>query len=289
MYCAGIVLFNPDFVRTKENINAILPQVDKLFLVDNGSKDISELKEFYKNETKIELFESGKNLGIASALNRLVAMAHKAGFEWILTLDQDSVCEPELIAKYDETLKKVSGRKVGMLTCVPYDRNFGVEKIQDFKGEYTNVERCITSACFTNVAAVIDVGGFDDSMFIDYVDFDMCFLMTEAGYEIIKIGYYGILHELGSSTRKSFLGREVIVTNHSPFRRYWYSRNVVYCMRKHPISKLKYNIKLYGRLMVVVLYEKDKKAKLKEGFRGIKDGRKADISKVRYIDQYLEV
>lgn len=34
---AGIVLFNPEISRLKENITHILGQVDRLILVDNGS------------------------------------------------------------------------------------------------------------------------------------------------------------------------------------------------------------------------------------------------------------
>ena len=39
-YIAGIVLYNPDLGRLKENIESICKQVDKVILIDNGSDNI---------------------------------------------------------------------------------------------------------------------------------------------------------------------------------------------------------------------------------------------------------
>ena len=42
---AGIVLFNPDIERLKQNAAAILPQVDCLLAVDNGSTNLEEIEK----------------------------------------------------------------------------------------------------------------------------------------------------------------------------------------------------------------------------------------------------
>ena len=63
----GIILYNPDLSRLRENISAILPQVDKVVLVENGSSDITYLKEL--EDEKIELIVNEENMGIAYALN----------------------------------------------------------------------------------------------------------------------------------------------------------------------------------------------------------------------------
>ena len=41
---AGIVLFNPEINRLKENITHILGQVNQLILVDNGSNNKEEIR-----------------------------------------------------------------------------------------------------------------------------------------------------------------------------------------------------------------------------------------------------
>lgn len=40
----AIVTYNPDKARLQENINAVLPQIDHLFIVDNGSDNSNVIK-----------------------------------------------------------------------------------------------------------------------------------------------------------------------------------------------------------------------------------------------------
>lgn len=273
---AGIVTYNPDLKRLTENIDAILPQVMSLVIVDNGSENVEEICKLVEDKENVSVVWNEVNQGIARALNQIIGYAKDNNWEWVLTLDQDSVAMEGLIDNY---LKYIDFEKIGMMTCLFKDRNFGIQQEHEFSGEYRYTDRCITSGCLTNVDAVLESGGFDESMFIDYVDFDMCYTLTEHGYKIFQSSFRGVLHELGNSERKSFFGREVIVTNHSPARRYYYSRNLVYFIRKHKghVNKIRYYIKLYGRLGVVIVYEKNKYKKLKEGFRGIIDGYKMPL------------
>ena len=46
--CAGIVSYNPDLKRLKENIDAIFPQVDEVIVFDNGSINQNELIKMFK-------------------------------------------------------------------------------------------------------------------------------------------------------------------------------------------------------------------------------------------------
>jgi rhamnosyltransferase len=269
---AGIVTYNPDLCRLKENLDAILAQVEGLVIVDNGSDNVEDICGLVEGRQDITVIWNEKNCGIARALNQVVEHAANIGWQWVLTADQDSVMMEGLVDNYRGYM---GFEKIGMMTCLFLDRNFGIQQEHEFEGEYRFAERCITSGCLTNVAAVREVGGFDEAMFIDYVDFDMCYTLREHGYRILQSHFRGVLHELGSKgERKFFFGREVIVTNHSPARRYYYSRNVVYFIRKHRghVNALRYYIKLYGRLGVVIVYEKNKCSKLRQGFRGIVDG-----------------
>ena len=46
---AGIVLFNPNIERLNENIQAIVGQVDRVILFDNGSSNYVQIKNFLHN------------------------------------------------------------------------------------------------------------------------------------------------------------------------------------------------------------------------------------------------
>lgn len=102
--CAGIVLYNPDIVRLRENVNAIISQVDMLFLQDNGSENISEVEALIGGLPRVVLLKSSRNMGIAWALNQLCEQATADNYCWILTLDQDSVCPEGIIVTYSAYL-----------------------------------------------------------------------------------------------------------------------------------------------------------------------------------------
>ena len=108
-------------------------------------------------------------------MNQILNYAYKNNYQWFLTLDQDSVCNSDLIKEY---LKYINLPNVAMITCNKEDRNFkNLEKVT--MQEYEEVDSCITSSCFNKTSALKEVGGFDNYFFIDYVDFDICYSLKE--------------------------------------------------------------------------------------------------------------
>ena len=97
---AGIVLYNPDPVRLRQNISRILPQVSLLILIDNGSRNIDGIEAAYRSFSNVLLYKNGKNKGISAALNTIIHICEEKKITWALTLDQDSVCSEDLIEKY---------------------------------------------------------------------------------------------------------------------------------------------------------------------------------------------
>ena len=95
---AIIVSYNPDS-NLFDSINLLLNQVEKVIIVDNGSKEkyVKYIKSI--NEDKIEIILNKENLGIATALNIGVRKALENGYEWILTMDQDSKASPDMVKK----------------------------------------------------------------------------------------------------------------------------------------------------------------------------------------------
>ena len=118
------------------------------------------------------------------------------------------------------------------------------------------------------------IGGFDENMFIDGVDYDICYRLRLANYKIVCVRSVVLLHELGHIQCRHFLFWNVIVKNHSAFRKYFIARNIIYVARKRESILLKakgilQEIKLLG---IVLLYEDDKKYKMVNIVKGIRDG-----------------
>jgi rhamnosyltransferase len=106
MFFAGIVLYNPNMNRLIENIISIKNQVDCIVCVDNNSNNYKEIKDKFGNDINIILISNFENKGIGYALNQIVRWGIKHDYQWVLTLDQDSICPPDIIEKYTEYINE---------------------------------------------------------------------------------------------------------------------------------------------------------------------------------------
>lgn len=272
---AGVVTYNPNIERLNENLTALLRQVLYIYIVDNGSSNISEIEELIRNK-KIHIKKYDKNMGIAQALKEIMVYAKSTNFGWVLTVDQDSIIENDLIEKYIEYSNMPECSDVGMFTCLIKDRNFDDKKYEFQVQNVIEVPYCITSAAFTNVDKYFKTEGYDADFFIDAVDFDICYSLRDKGYKICRINHIGLLHEVGHGENRRFLWKKIVIYHQKPFRIYYYSRNMILMNRKHRNSYsfaqlLKNELAL---LLRIVFYEEDKYKKLNAYFKGIKDAKK---------------
>lgn len=273
----GIVTYNPDIDRLRCNLQAITMQTSQIVIVDNGSRNIYEIEEIITEIIdKCVLIKNENNLGIAAALKIIMDYAIENEVDWVLTLDQDSLVRGNLIREYE----KYSGdSKIGALTCIIEDRN--IVEVQD-DNSIVSVKTCITSGCFMKVSAYQDTHGYDEWMFIDKVDFDICLSLRESGYEIIRIPYKGLLHEVGHGKNVKVFNRELIVYNHPAWRRYYRVRNNIYLSKKHPE-----NIGMFWAvttevksIFIVFVFEKQRIKKIYYGIRGFIDGIRSHVSRL---------
>lgn len=268
---AGIVTFNPDLDRLKENVSAILPQVDKVVIFDNGSINQKSIELEYQNSAII--IKSERNVGIAAALNSLMKKSEELGATWMISLDQDSVCSQNFCEQMRTYLYKEDN--FGIVAPVIVDRNVGIVGHNPEK-EYKTVRTCITSGAFTKVKVWQEIGGYDESMFIDSVDFEFCYRVRKAGYQVIQVRDVQLLHELGSSEKRKFLFWELDITGHSAFRKYYIARNNVYYPLKHNLwlHFIRGNARNVGLFFIVLIYENNKIVKIRAILHGWKDGLK---------------
>lgn len=264
--CAGIVTYNPDLDRLRENIEHIKEQVEVVFIADNGSTNIDSVFNLSAEYRNVRLVKLPENQGIARALNILCKSAYEMSYDWIITLDQDSVSPDALVS----SLVHFVGEDIAVISPnIEYRNN----------NQYTYhttetsaiVEWAITSASLTSLKVWQILGGFDDKLFIDYVDYDFCIRAKQKGYKTIRVYSVVLLHELGRLSCKKIFGKTVHVTNHSAFRYYYMSRNALYIEHKlHTINAKKEILKL---LIKILVFEESKIEKIRRIYRGIKDSK----------------
>lgn len=231
--CVGIVAYNSDVQRLRINVESVIRQVEKLIIADNASSNISEIQDALA-DFPIEWIENSENLGMAGALNRLLHRADKLGYEWILTLDDDSVCGDGMVTQLLTALEHYDNIAVSS-PCIIDGRTNQANTVDDeLIPEFKEINMCITAGSLTNVAAVLEHGGFNESLFIDHVDHEMCLRLNELGYKIIKVKSAEIFQEFGAeSSRKRFLWKTYTQRGYSPARVYYQTRNSLFMVRKY--------------------------------------------------------
>lgn len=272
--CAGIVTYNPEKELLNDCINSILNQVNEIFIFDNGSRNTFLLNDISLLSSKIKVIYNQNNIGIAAALNVLCSHAFKKGYAWILTLDQDSICDNSMVYNLSEYIDKNNYGIIAprvefwadniLLTSTKYpDR------------EVYEIDACITSGSLTSIDAWYSVGGFDEWMFIDYVDNEFCTHIRIEGYRILRVNKALMYQRAGEMNYIKFKnGKVKLVTNYSPFRNYQISRNTIYYIRKYwKYINVKHEIAiLLYRFFNKLIYEKNKLKTIITTINGIKDG-----------------
>lgn len=272
---AGIILYNPDLERLRENINAILPQVDAVYVVDNASANADTIRLLLE-QFGLNVLRNDSNLGVACALNQLMKMAQAEQIEWLLTLDQDSVSPHDLMRQLASRID--SFPRAGILCPVIMDRSFGIEHPPTPTQATTSLQECITSASLTRLDAWLDVGGFDQRLFIDAVDTDFCLSLHEHGWEVIQVNSACLIHEIGhEATKHIIFGRSYIAFNHAPLRYYYIARNMVFISRKHTgflrPAPWRAMLTMTMRMFVILLWEREQRLlKCYKILKGMIDG-----------------
>lgn len=266
----GIVSFNPDIERLKENISAISRQLPIVVVFDNGSRNIVDVEKVILEYKNVKLLKSDSNVGIAAALNRLMQWGFEKEYTWMLSLDQDSVCDEHYVSNIEPFLNIEPA--LGVVAPIIVDRKVGVIG-HNPKKEYSHVNTCITSGAFSRISAWMDIGKYDESMFIDSVDFEFCYRMRKAGYGVIQIKKVKLLHELGKSQKRRFLFWRIDITRHNAFRKYYIARNNVYYPLKHHLwlRLLRGNFRNVSLIASIILYEDNRKKKIESVCKGWKD------------------
>ncbi|MFC1559163.1 glycosyltransferase family 2 protein [Gemmatimonadota bacterium] len=275
--CAIVVTYHPG-EGFLERLHSIKQQVGKVVIVDNHSSE-TWVKKFrpIADQLDIHFIENMNNLGIATALNQGVQYAIKCRYTWALTLDQDSLVEPNLVdilisAYLDCPFKEY----VGIIGTTIEEVTSGsiTKRLNDANNSsWLEVDEVITSGSLMPINVYNIVGPFRDDLFIDLVDFEYCLRLRACGYRIIRTLEVGLRQYFGTLITKTVMNTNILVRDYDPLRSYYRTRNGLLLIReyfwKDVIWSLRRFFKLCLRLVSTVVFEDNKIQKLKYTFIGI--------------------
>lgn len=263
--------------------NSIEGQVNEVVIIDNGSdKNTIDILRGLEKRSNLKIFYDKKNMGIAAAFNSGARYALDKGYDWVLTLDHDSIATPgmvwELSEAYDVLRSKGQNDKIGILCPVLYDTNAKIYLTGEMASNdnIVNVKAAMSSGSLINGSVFQDVGLFNEELFLYYVDDDFCLRLRKAGYKIFLVRRAILLHTEGRRELKKLLWKSVYFHNYSPIANYYIFRNGIFILKKYILfdwSYLKiFTLRMPADFVRIVLFSSDKLNNIKQSFIGLIHG-----------------
>ncbi|EPI59720.1 glycosyltransferase, group 2 family protein [Gardnerella vaginalis JCP8066] len=275
--CAGIITYNPTLTDVSTCLEALCNQVERVIIVDNASKNVKSLQEVVSKYANVTLVKNSQNIGFAKALTQVFEWAKSQGFNWVLTLNDDSVVPSNMISEYKKILenqgslvnqKNAKNSKIAIVCSLLKNRLDGT-----ILHSKCHEDECITSGSLTSVEAWAKIGGFDEWLEIDGVDFDFSRRLVRAGWKIVECQNVIMEHQIGKARSINLIIKHPIVWNHNANRKYYIARNMQVVDYKMGTYSYVKSLRAVVRDMIfVALWEKNKFAKILAMVRGFKDG-----------------
>lgn len=262
-----------------ENLKALVPQVSEVFIVDNHSDNVSEIQASIENLSTITLICNSDNVGIAKALNQLCETAKASGYQWILTMDQDSICKSDMV---EQLVKYTDEPKLGIIAprVEFWSGDILITSTKDGDKNVVGISACITSGSLTNIKAWEDIGGFDDWYFIDIVDDEFCTHLISSGYHLLRVNRAVLYQRAGAMRYVTLpLVGTILLTFYNEKRNYYICRNSVYYFRKyHRYIRMRHQLLVFAYAQFRRLaFEDHRWATIRSAYNGIRDGMRKEI------------
>jgi rhamnosyltransferase len=287
---AVVVGYNPDIQVLDDLLISLASQVSLLILVDNGgTESFLSTRPDIKESVRYLPMEGNKGLGVA--LNAGFELAVAAGITYMVTFDQDSHAEPDLIANLESAMMHAKSRDEKCIAVSPtfFDRRDGKKIAFPFyqsvdgviKPVFTSddphglvkADALITSGMFVDTQAWKEGIKYDEGMFVDFTDTEWCFRVRDRGYNLYGCLHVEMGHALSDAPPVKIFGLSFF--RYSPVRRYFFFRNTVaVCRMPHTPAcwKKRLSTALALRFAVNLMIDSQKLQSLKMMVRGIRHG-----------------
>lgn len=228
---AAVILYHPP-EDVLQNILSYYYEVERLYVFDNTPQ--TQVAHWFTNLEKAVFIHDGENRGIAERLNTACKQALAEGFDWLLTMDQDTSFPPGAMDAYRHCFNQFPEKETVAAFGTTFER---FAKASEPECSYRTNLFIITSGALINLPVYTKLGGFDEALFIDGVDHDYSLKANSAGYQVIELSSVILQHPIGegvyrASFKSLYLKKKKVIV-HSPLRSYYLWRNLLYLKKKY--------------------------------------------------------
>lgn len=264
-----VIWFNPD-ESSVENIIKYNSLFKNIIIIDNSNSDNSSLSEKILNSIYIP---NNKNLGIAEALNIGCKKAMELNYDYVMTMDQDSSWNIEILKKYIDECEQHKTDEIK--SFAPNHTNQKKSVIGHIKyylkkepvSDLSYPDKVMTSGNIFYLDLLNELGFFNKDLFIDEVDHEFCYRIINSGKKILMFNKILMEHTLGN-VKRSFLPKPC---KHNGVRLYYIFRNILYIKSNYPEFYKKNGYKKYVLFSILQKTFEFNINDIKYIIRGIKD------------------
>ena len=280
---AVVILYHPD-EKTVENILSYSSFVTKVYIVDNTEiPDRKTVDSIFKVIPACVYISDGINNGIAARLNEVCRHAKDDGFDFIMTMDQDSAFDKDVITNYFRCFDHFPDKNQVAMFGIQYENAHWASDVCN-PVSWTTL---ITSGSLVNLGLFEQTGGFDENLFIDTVDFEYCYRSIEKGFKIILFKNILLTHHLGTKKLQDPSGNKMPsnYSLHSPIRLYYMIRNYMYLRAKYknsfPAEMLRSRNAVLNRVKINLLHNNNKLSTMRFVLQAVIDFKRERMGKYR--------
>ena len=261
-----VVAYNPD-IDVIKNILSYIHYFDKLFVIDNSDLDNVKFFEPLIQEFGLEYIPLLDNTGIANALNVGFEKSIEYGYQFVVSMDQDSQFNNNILDVYKAYIDEFGLKQLGALSP-RYKIERAISKVSSKPYE----EKTITmqSGVLFTKEAFQKTGLFNEDLFIDVVDWEYFIRMNRLGFKLIQCNEAVLAHQPAENLHLfTFKGKKFGVGVASPLRYYYQIRNLLWCLLHYKSFFILKTI--FYKLFKVLFLFNNKITYLNFIFKGVKD------------------
>jgi rhamnosyltransferase len=187
------------------NMERLSQQVTMVILLDNTP--LADNRLFFKEISNLQYLPNNENLGLSAAFNKGLKLDVSMQSDFIIFFDQDSQIPCGLIDSLVTDFENVARHeKIGCIGPVYHDTNANKKVLHKDKklicDNIYSVKNIITSSMLTTYQNLDIIGFWNEEIFLDLSDWDMCWRFRESGY-VVCLSLNSVLkHTLGQSIKK---------------------------------------------------------------------------------------